>query len=403
MSIKTEFQISLLIGFTLLSILSIAQGDYRPGFIINNNQDSIKGFVGYRSERKNSERCDFKETKKSKASKYLPADIKSYGISGDKEYKSISLSIDTLKQISVFVKILAKGPLSLYRYKKLFLLEKETSPGLITLPIPKNKVVETKNGTMIQNDHRYIDILNTFLEDAQLSANRSHYNEGDLTNLINNYNKFKGKEPANKSPLPSTKLTYEVLVGYVHSNMKMDIKNNETSFSPSSTVTAGLGLDVSSPRISDKISLSVHVWYTKAFYQAYVSSPYTVGDIVHEDILIDLSMFKVPIGLRYNFLGESNTPYIKFGFAPYFIKSSKLRTLSDIEIDDVVKAEETYGNYNIKNSQGLWLSVGYVKTIASNFKIFAELRGEKNNGFIGSTIQSRSSSINYNILLGIRF
>jgi hypothetical protein len=380
---------------------AISQSDYRQGYIIKNNGDSLSGLVRYYPDKKSATQCDFKQTMKNKATTFLPTDLKSYGFIYDKSYESVNLKTDTIKQRQVFVKVLVKGPLALYKYQKMFLLKIFGHEGYVTLPIPVNKTVDTKEGKMIQNDRRYIDILNTYLEGAQLSANRAGYNEDDLTNLINKYNVSKGY-PEHHNPAPVLKFNYEIFGGYSNSKMKMELRNEQVSFSPSVTVIGGLGLDVSSPRIFDKIYLSIQGWYVSAVHQAYTESMFVL-DLVHEDIILDIDYLKFPVGIRYNFAGPNNTPYVKVGFVPTFVLSSELKTINELEYSGVITAQDEYRNYDVKNSQGLWMAIGYNKVLAKNLKLFVELRGERTNGFIGSPIQSRSLAVNYNILLGLRF
>jgi hypothetical protein len=378
----------------------LAQADYRPGYIIKNNGDSVSGYLRYYSDKKSVDQCLFKQTLKKNAEKYTPTDLDAYGFHQNKRFETTVLHTDTLGDKKVFAKRIVKGPLSLLKYNKTFLIQVEGHKGTVVLPIPVEKTVQTKQGLMIQDDRRYIDILNSYLDGSNLSANRTGYNESALTALINNFNKLKGHSPAD-NPVPLTKFNYEIFSGYMRSDMKMEIGSNTINFSPSVTVIGGLGLDVSSPRIFDRLSLSIQGWYVKAFYQAYSESMYIV-DFVREDILMDFTYIKIPVGLRYNFSGPDNTPYFKFGFAPVFLLSSEDRTINEMEFNGTIKVAD-YRDYRIKNSRGLWLGLGYTKTIVGNMKIFAEIRAEKTNGFVGNAIQSVSSSFNYNFLLGCRF
>ena len=407
--IQINLRSFIFLAYSLLSLTCIAQSDFRPGYVIKNNQDSINGFVSYGSGKANSERCFFKETKKDNHISFTPEDIKAYGFLNDKhhesrnlpaEFKSTDPSIDKVSGGKVFVTVLAKGPLGLYRYRKFYFLDKN---GLIILPFPESKLVHTKNGDMYQKDHRYIDILNTFLEDSPLKANRTGYNEGPLTKLINDYNHFKGHQLVETNKKPFLKLHIGVFYGFVRSTMKMDLIH-KVSFAPSTSVVGGLGFEVSSPRIYDRMFLSIEGWYTSIFYQDYLEKTVT-GDIVRQDTFIDASFFKAPIGFRYNILSQSNTPYVKLGISFYFMRSTSIRILEEIERSgNIIVTEEDFGeDYRIKNPRGIWFSLGYDRQVYRNMKVFGEFRLEKSNGFIGTPIQNFSSSVDYNLLLGFRF
>ena len=106
-----------------------AQRDFRPGYIIKNNGDSITGFVSYGTEKSNTRQCFFKERKKVKYTAFTAGEIMRYGFIEDKLYISMTLpqewagEMDEFPKEKVFLKSLVTGPLGLYRYQKIF------SPG----------------------------------------------------------------------------------------------------------------------------------------------------------------------------------------------------------------------------------------------------------------------------------
>ena len=113
--------------------------DYRPGYVIKNNKDSVSGFINYAAEKKNSSYCKFRPTMRGKSDRFTPNDLLAYGFYGDKQYESMTIPDSSIER-KVFVKVLARGPMQLYEYRKFFLVRKDS---LIQLPTPKYKVVET--------------------------------------------------------------------------------------------------------------------------------------------------------------------------------------------------------------------------------------------------------------------
>ena len=379
--------------------LTVLAQDYRAGYVITNSNDSITGYVSYGSGKKNLGRCSFKVSRKSAAVQYLPSELKSYGIYGDKKYLSLTHSEESIPEGKIFARVLAEGPLCLYRHGQLFLVKKDK---VFTLPLPKNERIDTENGPRIKEDKRYVGILNQLLADCNLTASESAYAESDLTKLIDAYNQCKGQKPISKNRKPIVKMNYQLFAGYVQSNMTMDLFD-DVNFNPSYTVIGGLGADVSSPRIFDRLYFSFQGWYVSATYQAYLEKK-TGGELRHEDVIMDFSFIKVPVGIRYDFQ-RSNTPYIKTGFSSYFLLQHSIKTLTEREgSSGDVFTEESYGGYDIKNRPlGFWISIGYDYTIQRNLRLFAELQYENASGFIGTRVQNFSNVDNFNFLLGIRF
>jgi len=380
--------------------VSIFAQDYRPGYIIKNNLDSVGGFIEYSTEKKNSKYCKFRSSRKAKSEKYSPDDLKSYGFYADKLYISMLIP-GSGNERSVFVKVLANGPLQLYQYRKQFLVKKDS---LILLPPPKSILVETPDGKRSKNDSRYKGLLNFLISDCKLSADETRYAQVNLTNLVNNYNRCKGIEPLYKKPKAAFKANYSIFGGYAQSNLVVT-EGDDIQFNKSNTVIGGLGVDLSSPRIYDRVFFTMDLSYMKNFYQAYVQNHYG-GEITHYDITMDFATIKMPIGLRYNFLKDSNTPYLKAGFIIGFLVKSDLkmneeRQTSYGQVSTDIRTEDIFDLQ--KRPKGFWISVGYNRKIYRSLQVFTELRYDKGEGFIGTPIQSFSDMKNYSLMLGIRF
>ncbi len=384
----------------LLLPVSIFAQDYRPGYIIKNNLDSVSGFIKYAPEKKNSKYCMFRSSRKGKPERYSPNDLMSYGIYADKVYVSMLIP-GSGNESKVFVKVLAKGPLQLYQYRKQFLVKKDS---LILLPTPKSVLVETSEGKRSKNDSRYKGLLNFLISDCKLSADETRYAEIHLTNLVNNYNLCKGYEPIYKKPKPAFKANYSLFGGYVQSNLEVTEGDN-IQFNKSNTMIGGLGIDLSSPRIYDRIFFAIDLSYMKNFYQAYLKHQ-SGSDITHYDVTMDFTTIKMPLGLRYNFLKDANTPYLKAGFILGFVVKSdqKVNEEHQTSYGQVITTTRTEDILNLqKRPKGIWMSVGYNRRIYRSLQVFTELRYDQGEGFIGTGIQSFSDMKNYSLLLGIRF
>jgi hypothetical protein len=376
----------------------IAQ-DFRAGYIINQNGDSTKGFVSYGAGKKYLNYCSFRPTKRGKTVRYTPQELKAYGIFGDKKFVTFTIPADSATK-PIFARVIVAGPLTLYRYGSAFVVQKKDS--MVALPVPERQIIETPKGRMFKEDKRYVGVLNVLLSDCQLSADQTDYSEGDLTALVNNYNRCHGVEPADRKLRPLARLDGEVFGGYQISNLSTQI-SEELVFSPTKTIVGGVGLDYSSPRIFDRLFISAEVWYVKAFYQSYIAGPFS-GTYRHKDTFFDVVNVRVPLGIRYNLLRESNTPYVKAGFVitPY----QKIKAWSIVERESalgLVFTDNYEGGYDIVNPRGIWISAGYDQLVIGRTKLFFEFRYEDLDAFIGTPIQTFSSLKNLNFLLGVRF
>jgi len=383
-------------AFILIPATLMAQ-DFRPGYIIKSNGDSLSGLVRYRTAKNNTETCVFKESKRSDTDTFSPDRLKKFGFYGDKQFVSLTVRIKGTTE-KVFARALAIGAIDLYAYNKSYLIYKDS---MMMISQDQRKIVSTGDGLRSKTDKTYVGILNFLIRECQMSADHIKYSEEEITHLIDNYNRCKGQEPFYKKPRPFVQFDFEVFSAYLHSNMKMDYYDDVT-MNPSKTVAFGIGTDLSSPRIFDRIFLSLEAWYVSSLYQGYTEGKFN-GDIRREDIIMDFSYIKAPISLRYNFLKEANTPYFKLGFVPYFLIEKSVKTLIETETGNgQVFSTETYGEYDFRNPKGLMISVGYDKTLYRNLRLFGEVRYENSGGFVGTAVQSFSTLKNFNFMLGIR-
>ena len=77
-----------------------AQRDYRKGYIITNQQDTIYGWIDYRGDLRNAKTCSFKKTETDRATDYSPSDIAAYRFIDNKYYVSKNIgSAENPKQV----------------------------------------------------------------------------------------------------------------------------------------------------------------------------------------------------------------------------------------------------------------------------------------------------------------
>jgi hypothetical protein len=302
----------------------------------------------------------------------------SYGFYRGQRYRSLQFTDGD----RFFAKEIVKGPLSFYRSRAGYLIQRK---NLIKLP-----------------SSDYVKILDEVLADCKLSANETSYTKKDLANLINNYNRCKGYEPEFKRSPRRFAVQYRLFGSYTQNNLEIpDFR--PTSLSPSVNLSGGGGVDFSWPRFSNRLFATVDILYDKSKHQGFSEESGSI-ELVRKDVFINVDVIKIPFGIRLNFLPKQNTIYIKGGLEINRVVSSNFRTLQETEkkYANVVQTKEFYGGYQTKNSVGLWTGIGYDKTIFGSRMMFVEFRYEKNKGFMGEPFKS-SSLINYAVLLGVRF
>jgi len=394
----------LIITFIVSSIgfsLAVAQ-DFRQGFIVKINGDSVSGFVDNGSDKNNSRFCVFKPAKRSKKVKFLPNQLVRYGFIDDKLYESkeiITREKGGSRKSLIFMEVLVKGQVSLYLLEGEFYLKKDS---LFLLPKAVKEEVKINDRTYLKISTKYVSILNIAFADCNLTANQTKYEERSLTYLVQNYNRCKGvTATVFKTQMPWAQLNASIFTGVDRSDIRLD-GFSDYAVKNSISMPIGAGLEFSSPRISDKSYLNLELWYVKKFFQGY-SESYSLSNTVRNDLFFEASLLKIPVGIRYNFLQESHTPYIKCGLVQYITLSVSARVISESENNGVVTTDRYDVPINNRNPYGIWVGVGYTKKIASKVSGFIDVRYEKNKGLGDSSVNSSSSGSTVNLLFGLKF
>ena len=120
--------LSILI-FILINIEVNAQSDFKSGYVILNNSDTLFGKIDSRGDRTMSKTCRFKPTNSDLITEYSPRELNEYQFIGGKRYVSRTLE----SGIPVFLEYLIKGKLNVYYYvdgegKDHYLIDKEGFP-----------------------------------------------------------------------------------------------------------------------------------------------------------------------------------------------------------------------------------------------------------------------------------
>lgn len=166
LTLKAIFQAAFLL--TCISVYS--QSNYRPGFIITLEQDTVYGQIDFRTDKMNAQRCVFKSEENAKPLTYLPFEILGYRFTDDgKYYVSRMIKLDEkLEEIPVFLEYLLQGIKSLYYYEsedhELYFIQE--GEQLVTLDAPE--LEKMKSEGMVVNGHsdRYVPTLQYVFKDC---------------------------------------------------------------------------------------------------------------------------------------------------------------------------------------------------------------------------------------------
>ncbi len=376
---KKSSIITVIILFTILNIT--AQTNFRKGFVVTNNNDTISGFIDYKYWIYNPKSISFKKVNSEKVIKYLPSDIKSFFV--EKEYYKGGFveigrnyedfgKIDNqrfldYKKEALFLKYLVKGKLNLLSLKEIgsdrvhFFVQTENQK---VQQLVKKKYLTEKDGEKISTfNNLYVGTLKLEMHDAPELFERitnTSLSYGSLTRLISDYNKEHGTNSykyINKSR--AWKSSLELIIGAVNQTFNELSENNDFTNELRYSFIGGIGFNTFNPRKLKSLSLYTSVKLKKVKYnynyqEQNLSFP-TFYDIYYKNI--DALCLQTNIVLRYNYRYKNFNFFIDGGGAiinGIFDNSNLLIEHHSGQIVDTEKQPVAYYNYTYDFGLGIY-------------------------------------------------
>lgn len=260
-----------------------AQSNYKPGYVINNKNDTLKGFVDYREWIKNPREINFKQTQTASPQKFSVANANGFAITGTEYYDKFVVNISTstveLAQLShtldtayttdtVFLKNLVNGKnVSLYMWtdkikSSYYLLNKHTH----TMEPLKQYQYFNEESRSVANVNSYINQLIKLAYqylpgDTKIITRiqKTNYAEGDLTTVAIALN---GGKATQQTVSSSSGVRFFAGVGARYS--KLQFNNSDDGAGPFSNGTHD---NAFSPVITAGIDLLVNKYTEKLLFR----------------------------------------------------------------------------------------------------------------------------------------
>jgi hypothetical protein len=349
--------------FLFASVCATAQIRLYEGYVVTNEGDTLRGKIEDWGPSSNSQVVSFVKAGQKRPTAYYPPQVRGFFFHGS-GYESKKIVTPAGEHREVFLKILVKGKLSLYKYRQVLYLTRDTlafhvaqgrgdspqmkrSKGLIKLLVLNCKSIEA-------------DSIKTTRED-------------ELKKIAIQYNICMGSQYVDYDKIqPRSRAALAVTVGENAASIKVTddfaaaAPNRPYSYKSASSIVFGLSADFGK---EDNPSFYLGATYFSANFQGNVNSStkYYNG-----------SFIRLSLGSRLKFRGRLTQTQIGFGVSQLITtKMSSLEVYSD-----GLLYSETVRPVSPANPQGIWLSFGLQRRISGNFAMRVEGRVEQMTGFI---------------------
>ncbi len=320
--------------FLICQLNLFAQKNLKPGYIIVNSGDTVKGFIEYTFFQKNPNRIYFFRSDKDKPTRYSPLQIKGFGVQGE-VYEAAIVNVDKspfdinelnnnqelkMQTDTTFIREIFKSPKSLYSYRD--------NDGRVSFFIKKNNRIEwltyklylkeLENGNIIvARNNEFQDQLNEYLSDCNSITkliSTTTYATSDLERLFKSYYECKSLPVEMKSLREKFVFEFGAILGVSVTSLEFNgITDNyqhliESKYPSSQNLNAGIFFNLYFPGMK-RLTLYNELLYTsyKTDYN-YVEDYFSVNDNSSIYTSFAFNYLQLNTMLRYKI------PFGKFSF-----------------------------------------------------------------------------------------
>jgi len=347
----------IIIALLLLAGTSAwAQRDFRKGYIITNQQDTIYGWIDYRGDVRNAKICSFKKTETDPATDYTPSDIAAYRFIDSKFYISRNIGdVDTPKQ--VFLEYVVNGLANLYYYREnnapdRYYIEKDGQFRELKIDKKEVKVDEKKqiNAGIARTKtvKSYIGVLKATLNLWEMNSeiDKAKLQHSSLINIARNYHQYactdgsecivyERKKPyiaLRIGPAVGVDLSTFTMLEFDHERYAYH-QEKTVIFDPSTNYTVGVNLNFSMPRLNEKIFLQMQTMYTKYYF----FKAYEIPQRVTTDLHIRSNVLQMGLAVKYEYPKGKWRPTLAVGAASIWLPDGSLKEITDKYYDEVIR------------------------------------------------------------------
>lgn len=331
-SSSMRFKFACLVLFVLSFQYAKAQKSFEPGYLVTSPNDTIRGYIDYKSWSRNPETINFKTSSGEKAETYGLSDMEGFGVHGENYVKAqveINISptdIDKLSSSSVpeviktvaFLLVVNNGPKGFFYLKdkagkvQLYIREKE---GPYQLLINHRYLAGNGSQKVVTVTYYREQLNNFFAECPGLIANQKllPYSQSSIGKV---FDRFYAKCSSPKTPVVSYKPTSSLIQVGIAAGLSSSKLSFEGPVEPelvnggfpvSNKVSGGVFLNYVFPRLKQRASLYNELAFTS--YKSSIANQTTYSDNSYSKVrttfgfgyikLINMVRYQIPVaGLK---------------------------------------------------------------------------------------------------------
>ena len=366
---------------------ALAQRDYRKGYIVTNNRDTVFGWIDYRGDIRNSKVCSFRESESDKATEYAPGDIAEYRFIDSKYYVSRDIGTE-YESKTVFLEFLVNGMANLYYYcdnnaEGHYYIEKDDN--FVELKtVEREAIVANELGTKALKSYTiksYIGTLKATLDVWEMGdeIDKAKLEHRSLINIAKNYHQYACMDGSEcvvyekKKTLVAFRIAPVVGVNLSTFRLVNPYVENY-NFDPSTNLTIGLNLNISLPRINEKFFLQMQAMYTKYyFFGTYNSSPNSISS-ASSDVHFRTNVLQTGLAVKYEYPKGKWRPTLATGVSFIYLPDGTIEQITDTDYDGVIHSNTSKFSVSTHFMTGFEVTPGIHYYVTPKRIIFMQLQ-----------------------------
>jgi len=197
---------------------AFSQEEYRPGFIISNEGDTIRGILKFATDINHQNAVTYRKDLSGEDQTFLPHQLMGFGYSNGRSFETIQSSGDSTHY---FAKRLVDGKIALLmKYvgksseSSFHLYRQDTSLRVDIQPVQK-KQIEKEGRNYTLNDNKYIGLLAIITESSvnDINLRKVNNSQRSLTKFIANYNSRYDNSYSTSVYKEESKYRYDICAG----------------------------------------------------------------------------------------------------------------------------------------------------------------------------------------------
>lgn len=381
----------------LVSLGVMGQDNYKKGYVITLENDTLFGKINDAGGYKNSRLCTFKQHKKHKVTEYLPGEIKGYRMYDDKYYVSKPVAGNEAGKYR-FMEVVIEGAVNLYHDRKstqtAFYIQKKDGELIpLTYEVgqlrykPEENISVIYSPTYTIHNRVYKDTLRYLFQDSKGALDRVEnleYDVNSLSKITKDYiaDKCSGTKCINYE---RNLRIYRPRIGIYGGVQLTDLEflpsklgkySKEETHSVLSktfnTYPVGIFVNFPMPLINDKLSFQLEVMANRMKYDEIFGPDVSVEDTV----AVSTKTIGIPIMIKYDLFRGFISPSLGIGKSFNFVYDSEITGFGKpVEITNSIETADNNPLMVHPIQKGGWFGeVGLNLKISPGLSLFANAR-----------------------------